>query len=138
MFKKAIVFITMLLFFGPLAIAQNVGYGPHGGRLKTAGKYKIELFGCDDHIEVYLYDVDTNAISNGDITGIATFYYDNAETATTMFIRYGMDGFTAKIPSNSFIYCKPALDIDKKLVVSAKFENECLLSTQKNITSTKK
>jgi hypothetical protein len=37
-----------------------------------------------------------------------------------------MDGFTAKITGNTFIYSKPSLDINGTFMVTEKFENECL------------
>jgi hypothetical protein len=128
---KTIVFIVALLFSLQVANAQQNSFGPHGGRLKTIGKYKIELFGCNDHIEVYLFDSDTNAINNADIVGNVEFYYDGSATLTSLLAHYGMDGFTAKIPSNMFTYCKPVLDIDEKFIITEKFENECLISAEK-------
>jgi len=51
-------------------------FGSDGGRLKKVGNYQIELFGCDDYIEVYLFDGDTNAVQNKDINGNVEFYYN--------------------------------------------------------------
>ena len=75
---KTIVFIVALLFSLQVASAQQNGFGPHGGRLKTVGNYKLELFGCDDHIEVYLFDSDTNAINNKDISGTVEFFFNGS------------------------------------------------------------
>jgi len=130
--NKTVAVIIALIFFIQVVNAQQSGFGSHGGRLKTVGKYKIELFGCNDHIEVYLFDSDTNAISNTDIVGNVEFYYDGSATLTSLLAHYGMDGFTAKIPVNTFIYCKPALDIDGKFIITEKFDNECLISAGKN------
>jgi hypothetical protein len=71
---KNIVVILFLIFSFQALQAQKNGLVPHGGRLKSVGNYKIELFGCDDYIEVYLFDRDTNSISNNDITGAVEFF----------------------------------------------------------------
>ena len=123
---KTIVFIVALLFSLQVASAQQNGFGPHGGRLKTVGNYKLELFGCDDHIEVYLFDSDTNAINNKDISGTVEFFFNGSATLVSPLVKYGMDGFTAKIPGNTFIYSKPSFDINGTFIVTEKFDNECL------------
>ena len=123
---KIIFFATALCLLTQKLNAQQKGFGPHGGRLKTVGNYQIELFGCDDYIEVYLFDADTNADDNNDINGNVEFYYNQQSTLISMLARYGMDGFTSKIPINTFLYCKPALDIGGHIIVTERFENECL------------
>jgi hypothetical protein len=124
--NKSIVVIILLIYFGQAISAQQNGFGPHGGRLKKVGKYKIELFGCDNYLEIYLYNADTNAINNNGIVGNIEFYYDGSATLISPITHYGMDGFTAKIPVKTFTYCKPALDINGEIIVTEKFENECL------------
>src|SRR6185312_2076501 len=101
--KAIIKIIITLAFFVQVANAQQNSFGPHGGRLKSVGNYKIELFGCDDHIEVYLFDRDTNAISNNNISGAVEFFYSGQATLSSQLTHYGMDGFTAKIPANTFL-----------------------------------
>lgn len=130
-FAKNITLTICLFFLATALNAQQKNTGPHGGRLKTTGNYKIEILGCDNYIEVYLYDEDTNAISNNDINGNIEFYYSQQATLVGMLVRYGMDGFTAKIPINTFLYSRPTLNISGKIVVTEKFENQCL-SLNKN------
>jgi hypothetical protein len=130
--KEIIKIIALLTFCTQIVSAQHSGFGPHGGRLKMVGNYKIELFGCDDHIEVYLFDRDTNAISNNNVTGAVEFFYNGQATLSCPLVHYGMDGFTAKIPGNTFIYSKPTFNMDGGAIVTEKFENECLISAGKN------
>jgi len=125
-FPKTIFFTVALFFLTQELNAQQKSFGPHGGRLKTAGTYQIELFGCNDYIEIYLFDGDANAINNGNINGTVAFYYNQQSTLICMLVRYGMDGFTAKIPINTFLYCKPSLDIGGRFIITERFENECL------------
>jgi hypothetical protein len=129
--KTIIKIITLLTFCAQIVSAQQNGFGPHGGRLKTAGTYKIELFGCNDHIEVYLFDRDTNAISNNNVSGSVEFFYSGQATLNCPLVHYGMDGFTAKIPANTFLYSKPTFNMNN-VIVTEKFENECLMSAGKN------
>ena len=130
--KTVTKMIIMLVCFTQSANAQQNGIGPHGGRLKSIDNCKIELFGCDDHIEVYLFDRDTNAISNNNVTGAVEFFYSGQATLSCPLTRYGMDGFTAKIPANTFLYSKPMFNLDGGAIVTTKFENECLISAGKN------
>lgn len=130
--KTIIKIIALLTFCTQIVCAQQSGFGPHGGRLKTVGNYKIELFGCDDHIEVYLFDRDTNAISNNNITGTVEFFYSGQATLNSPLTHYGMDGFTAKIPANTFLYSKPSIELSEGVIVTAKFDNECSINAGRN------
>lgn len=112
--------------------AQSNGIGPHGGRLKTANNCKIEVAGCDNYLEIYLYDRDTNAINNTNITGNVIFYYNNTAELNVPMVKYGLEGFTAKIPINTFSYSKVIFDINSEFIINQKFENECLLNFGKN------
>src|ERR1700751_4441603 len=111
--NKHIPAIIFLLVFSVQALeAQQNSISLHGGRLKTTGDYKIELFGCDNYVEVYVFDRDTNAISNNNITGTVEFFYNGQATLSCPLSRYGMDGFTAKIPVNTFLYSRLSLNIN--------------------------
>lgn len=123
--------ILLILVTGVLK-AQQDGLGPHGGRLKTVGNYKIELFGCDDYLEVYLFDGALNAINNNNLSGTVEFFYTGKATLSSPLVHYGMDGFTAKIPANTFLYSKPSFNMNGMFIVTEKFENECLMSAGKN------
>lgn len=129
---KTVTIIVAFLFSLQVVSAQQKGFGPHGGRLKTVGSYKLELFGCDDHIEVYLFDSDTNAINNKSISGTVEFFFNGSATLVSPLVKYGMDGFTAKIPGNTFIYSKPSFDVNGSFIVTQKFENECLMNAGRN------
>lgn len=123
--KSIILLFALFLSLQPIK-AQQSTLGPHGGRLKTAGNYKIELFGCDNYLEIYLFDRDSNTINNTGITGTIEFYYTGEATLSSTLVHYGMDGFTAKIPNNTFLYSKPSFNINGQFVLTEKFENECL------------
>src|ERR1700758_3099831 len=99
--NKQIITITFLFFLAQLLRAQQGnGLGPHGGMMKSIGDYKMEVLGCDDYLEVYLYDRDTNAVNNSKIVGNVEFYYNESAALVSSLVKYGIDGFTAKIPVN--------------------------------------
>ncbi|HEX7414186.1 MAG TPA: hypothetical protein VF411_09085, partial [Bacteroidia bacterium] len=125
---KNIVLAVALIFFVGMLEAQENGIGPHGGRLKTASNYKIEVFGCNDYLEIYLFDGALNAINNNNLSGTVEFFYTAKATLSSPLVHYGMDGFTAKIPANTFLYCKPSFNMNGMFIVTEKFENECLMS----------
>ena len=128
---KSISFVLIMFFFAAGLEAQS-GFGPHGGRLKTVDAYKIEVSGCDNYVEIYLFDSDTNAINNDHISGQVEFVYANEAVLISPLIHYGMDGFTAKIPKDTFLYSKPSLTVNGTFIVTEKFENECLMSADRN------
>ena len=126
------IFSSFLLLLAATGIAQTDSTGPHGGRLKNAGIYKIELLGCDNYVELYLFDSDTEAINNTNISGEVAFYYSSQSSLYSHLTHYGMDGFTAKIPVNTFSFCKVSLNVNGAFILSEKFENECLVKLGKN------
>ena len=128
---KTTILISILFLFALTANAQQSGLGPHGGRLKTEGNYKIELFGCENYLEVYIFDIDTEAVNNANIKGNVEFFYRDQATLSYPLVKYGMDGFTVKIPITTFFQCRVSLDINSEFIVTEKFDNECL-NTKRN------
>ncbi len=128
--SKIIVLLSLLFFFSQVICAQQKDIGPHGGRLKTTGNYRIELFGCENYLEVYVFDIDNEAINNANIKGDVEFFYQNQATLSYLLVKYGMDGFTAKIPVTTFYQCRVSLDINSEFIVTEKFDNECLNRTR--------
>jgi hypothetical protein len=106
------------------AWAQKAERGPHQGQMKQAGHYKIELFGCTDHIEVYLLDKEGQAMSNYDIKGKVNFVFKNKKSQEILLQPYGRDGFSAKIPQSDFFNCTVTIEILSS-PITASFESEC-------------
>ncbi len=124
--SKIIGLLSFLLFFAQGIYAQQKDIGPHGGRLKTTGNYRVELFGCENYLEVYVLDIDNDAINNANIKGSVEFFYPNQTTLSYPLVQYGMDGFTAKIPVTTFYQCRVSLNINSEFIITEKFDNECL------------
>jgi hypothetical protein len=126
---KTTILIFVLFLFNSVLNAQD-GYGPHRGRLKKSGNYQIELVGCANYLEVYLFDTDTQVIDNSSIIGNIIFIYDSKSSLSKPLVHYGLDGFTAQMPTNTFLYCKPSFNING-IIITAKFENECQINASK-------
>jgi len=127
--KTPVIFIALLFaFFSPEA--QNLQRGPQQGVVKTDKNCKIEYLGCMDHLEIYLYDSSFIAMNNSDITGWVEFFYKDKKSTTAPLVKYGKEGYTAKLPLKPFEECLVKLEI-RKTILSARFVNECPVSVDK-------
>jgi hypothetical protein len=116
------VLILLFLSFG--IKGQTLPRGPHEGRMQQSGDYVLEMLGCMDHLEVYLYDKNMKYISNVGLTGNVAFHGSKTDL-TSNLASYGRDGFSAKIPSDTYAYCVITVSVNDKQV-SASFTSECL------------
>lgn len=96
----------------------------HGGIVKTAGNYHIEMVKDEENIRFYLLDGKENTIPNKDITGTAILQLDNQTTVTEKLTAEGDDHFIVQLkePDKSFT-CIVSFKVSGK-TVSAKFEKE--------------
>ncbi|HWY37211.1 MAG TPA: hypothetical protein VNY73_01535 [Bacteroidia bacterium] len=124
--KNILTSICSILFTLSSYSQQDSAIGPHQGHLVRAGEYHIELLGCNDYMEIYVFDKDMGPIHNYGMTGDVKFYYTGETYLSSPLSYYGNDGFTAKIASTNFIYCRVSLDVFGKFI-NAKYENECIL-----------
>lgn len=100
--------------------------GPHNGAVAIIGEYRLEATGCDEYLEVYVYDKYMEPMLNFGISGEVLFFKnDNASTGSKL-VMYGNDGFTAKFPEYYFPYYKVSVKI-QSVTYTAKFRNECLI-----------
>lgn len=129
--KKLIITLTLMLaIFQTQAQIQKQDtlIGPHGGRIKVTQGYSIETLGCDNYMEVYLYNEVSDPIFNKGISGEVKFFYEKKNTITPL-IAYGIDGFTCKILSPDFSNYQVTMNLLDRLIVSANF-NECIVPKQ--------
>ena len=96
----------------------------HGGVVKTAGNYHIEMVKGEEKVSFYLLDGKENTIPNKDITGTAILQFENKTTATEKLTAQGNDHFIVKLkePELSFT-CVVSFKVGGK-TVSAKFQEE--------------
>ena len=125
---KTIFTSVLLLFLCLGSKAQDVLTGPHGGRMKITQGYRIEALGCDNYMEVYLYNEADEPIFNSGINGDVSFFLEK-NTIKESLVAYGIDGFTCKISSPDFSHYIVTLNLRYKLIISASF-NECVVPKQ--------
>jgi hypothetical protein len=125
--KTVCVIIGFLAFSLTASAQKDTLIGPHQGRLFKSGAYRLEVLGCNDYLEIYLYDSDREAILNYGIHGNVEFYYKGETYLNAPVVCYGEDGFTAKIASPDFLYAKVSLVVYGNFVY-VKFENECSIT----------
>ena len=119
-------FLTVLfLAFGVIIYAQDTlkaSIGPHGGKAKRAGNYYIELLDSPGNIYAFPLNHDLKPITNKNITGQMTLYFQNDVSVDYPLKPHGADGFFAEVP-NGFYSCKVTLYISNKKT-TAVFNNE--------------
>jgi len=101
--------------------------GPHNGVVASAGDYKVEVLGCNEYLEVYLYDKFMGPLLNYGITGDVKFFKEENVGTGSKLVNYGNDGFTAKFPDYPFAFFKVTFKI-QSVTYSATFKNECLIA----------
>ncbi len=118
--------ILIILFFliASLIQAQDTLRGPHKGVVAIAGDYRIESMGCNEYLEIYLYDKFMEPMLNSQMMGDVKYYKQNEVSTTAKLTAYANDGFTAKFPEYSFTEYKVTIVV-QGVPYSAKFKNTC-------------
>ena len=125
---KALIISLSFLFAVIQTQAQENLTGPHGGRIKKTQGYSIEALGCDNYLEIYLYNEANEQIFNNGISGTVKFFYGK-KTVGMPLAPYGIDGFTSKITATDFSHYEVTMNLLDRLVISASF-NECVVPKQ--------
>lgn len=100
--------------------------GPHGGELKSAGDYMIELDRTETTIEAYLFDSLGQAMGNRKIScEVILFYFDCTEYTVRMSPN-GKEGFIGFVPDSFFSSCDVTFSYGDKQV-TASFENPVMI-----------
>jgi len=107
--KTCIILIIILLGLGNASEAQNPSSAPHGGLLRLAGYYKVELVDCHEYVEAYLYELDLCPILNSGLSGQIDFHYINGDLITSRLYPYGVDAFTAEVKQHCYTGCTVSL-----------------------------
>ena len=121
---KKYLFILLFTIAGATLFAQDPKtiLGPHSGKAKQAGNYNIETLDSPGNIYAFLLNYDLKPMSNKNITGQITLYFENDESIDYPLKPHGTDGFFAECP-NGFYSCKVTFNIANKKV-SALFNND--------------
>jgi len=82
---------------------------PHGGELKDAGKYQVEmiaeLFLKEDQLIFYLYKGNLKLISTEGITGTITLTYNDGTNSTEPLFSKGSSHFVAQLENKEAFQC---------------------------------
>jgi hypothetical protein len=125
-FARQIAFVCLLFCFSMGVRAQQNPLGPHRGTAVLSGKYYIEMLGCLDHLEVYVFDKQWESLSNVGLTGDVEFF-GGAKTELATLVCYGRDGFIARLPEGNFESFSVAVNLTEGRI-KAEFMNECPLN----------
>jgi len=125
---KTLLISLFFLLVGLEIKAQDTLTGPHGGRMKITQGYRIEALGCDNYLEIYLFNEASEPIFNNGISGEVKFFYEKKSLRSPL-VKYGIDGFTGKIVSPDFSHYEITMNLLDKIIISASF-NECVVPKQ--------
>lgn len=112
--------LILLLAAGLHLQAQKPSPGPHGGELKKAGVYWMELVDCTSYVQLYLYELDMCPLKNYDISGSVDFYYPGSDCFTSPLYPYGIESFTAEARQPCYTRCRVFVH-SRGLSISADF-----------------
>lgn len=96
--KKITILMAVLMMTSFASFAQHSGgdhkHGsPHGGTVKSAGDFHIEVTVKDGMVMAYLLDGKEKAMKNTGVTGTAVIQMADAKTSTINLITSGNEGF---------------------------------------------
>jgi len=96
--KKITILVVTMLIASFTTFAQHSGgdhkHGsPHGGTVKSAGDFHIEVSIKDGLVMAYLLDAKEKAMKNKDVTGTAVIQTADGQTSTITLIPSGNEGF---------------------------------------------
>lgn len=122
------LFISSLLFTASL-YAQGSTCEPNQCTTKASGKYKVELAGCSNYLDIYVLDADGMPLRNTTITGSCEFFYMDETSLITSFKQFfHTNSLRAHVPVQGFYNCKVKLIINND-IVEMYFDNECYLKS---------
>jgi hypothetical protein len=120
---KTYAIAFLLLFTSITTVFGHEEKGPHGGVMKDAGNYHIELLVRDGKMTVYLLDEKANAISTSGITGTAILQFAD-QTSATVQLTSTKEAFEVKNEKSSqYTVAIISFKINGKSI-SAKFNNK--------------
>jgi hypothetical protein len=129
---KTILFMLLLSLAICLKSQQGQECAPGACTIKEAGNYNIELSGCYNYLDIYVYDKQLKPLRNVEITGYAEFHYLDETVLRSEFRQYyRTNSLRAKIAGPGFYNCRVNLNIAGENV-SVYFDNECDLRAENN------
>ncbi|MBC7861428.1 MAG: hypothetical protein IAF38_00555 [Bacteroidia bacterium] len=120
----------MLLIFISFKVFRS-NNGPHGGIVKVAGKYKIEMKNESSSLTepktyFYLLDKNSKSIENSKLTCRVKFFFNDSTSVDGQIVPYEKEGFVNLSAILRFNSCRVAFDLAGE-TISTIFENETIL-----------
>lgn len=122
---KNLIKVIFFLFLGAnYAYAQDHAHkAPHGGMVKTAGEYHIEMVMSEGKMVFYLLDKNEKTLSNKEIVGTVTLQYEDKTSSTEKLMAMGTEQFMIDTKGKHVSTCIVTLKVKGK-TVSAKFDHK--------------
>ena len=131
--KTTSILIGLFLLTTMVLIAFNLTdnpVGPHGGTVKTAGIYNIEMKNSYPNLYAFLLDSRLRPMSNKGISYEVRFNFADSSTSIIPLKPFWEDGFSMKLGSLRYNTCRINFNVSGK-IVSAQFENDNLVANNK-------
>jgi len=127
--KIKIVLIVLLLLLALMLIGLHFSgspEGPHGGIVKRAGNYSVELKTSYPYFYTFLLDNDVKPMSNKGISCNTRFILADHTDIKVPLEPFEEDGFYTKLVTHEFISSQIHFNVHGETVI-VKFENENLI-----------
>lgn len=116
------LFIGIAAIIIPLKTSQT-RLGPHGGKVKSAGKYAIETKISSEYIYAYLLDAKDNVTHNKGVSCQLKFLFFEKESVILHLKPYGTDGFITRSDLSGYQSYQVSFYLRNEFI-STTFENE--------------
>lgn len=131
---KARIILLGLLLSGIVVLFSinepQPAIGPHGGELKQAENFKIELKSSFPNFYTYLLDQKLKPVKNKGITCEIKFFFPDDTSADLILKPFQDDGFILELGKTVYNSCIVTFNVFGKSV-SAKFEKENSIVSEK-------
>jgi hypothetical protein len=111
-------------------ISPQVKTGPHGGSVRQAENYLIEMKSVYPDFYAYLLNKNSESIGNKNVTCDARFYLNDNTTMDIELHRFGEEGFKAQLAVTNYNSCRITFHRGRNSF-SAKFDNENAIVKEK-------
>jgi len=121
-YRPNMIFVILLFStLGMISLVFSRPQSPHGGTLKKAGDYYIEMKNADRLFNAYLLTKKLKPINTKDIFGVVKFHLPDSTDIDIQLKPFAKDGFSCESPVG-FYSCKITFNV-VGTSVSAQFAN---------------
>ena len=131
--KTKLFLAVFFLIVASAAMAQELNkttLGPHGGAVKQAEGFQIEMKNSFDGFQTFLLDVASKSVSNKNVNCKVRFIFNDKTTVDYSLKPFGEDGFACEANMRGVMSSRITFNLAEKSI-SAVFENESKLAGNK-------